>query len=142
MALLSELRTGLATNLATITGLRTAAIMPDNPNPPIAIIQPDSIAYDDTFGRGMQTYTFTVVVLVGRVVERSAQNAIDAFCASTGASSIKLAIESDKKTHLLEELETKVMDRYGNVHTNSASCLPRIEELGIRIKEIWIKYIQ
>jgi len=96
MALLSELRTGLATNLATITGLRTAAIMPDNPNPPIAIVQPDSIAYDDTFGRGMQTYTFTVVVLVGRVVERSAQNSIDAFCASTGSSSIKLALESDK----------------------------------------------
>ena len=96
MALLSELRTGLATNLATITGLRTAALMPDNPNPPIAIVQPESIAYDDTFGRGMQTYTFTIVVLVGRVAERSAQNAIDAFCASTGASSIKLALESDK----------------------------------------------
>jgi len=54
-------------------------------------------------------------------------------------SILELAIESDKKTHLLEELETKVMDRYGNVHTNSASCLPRIEELGIRIKEIWDK---
>ena len=96
MALLSELRTGLATNLATISGLRTAAVMPDNPSPPIAIIQPDSINFDNTFQRGMQTYTFTVIVLVGRVAERSAQNAIDAFCSSTGASSIKRAIESDK----------------------------------------------
>jgi hypothetical protein len=96
MALLSELRTGIATNLATISGLRTAAVMPDNPSPPIAIIQPDSINFDDTFQRGMQTYTFTVIVLVGRVAERSAQNAIDAFCSSTGASSIKRAIESDK----------------------------------------------
>ena len=96
MASITDLRTALATNLATISGLRTSAEMPDNPNPPIAIIQPDSIAYDDTFGRGMQTYTFTVVVLVGRVAERSAQNAIDAFCASTGSSSIKLALESDK----------------------------------------------
>ena len=96
MALLSELRTGLATNLATISGLRTAAVMPDNPSPPIAIIQPDSINFDDTFQRGMHTYTFTVIVLVGRVAERSAQNAIDAFCSSTGASSIKRAIESDK----------------------------------------------
>jgi len=96
MALLSELRTGIATNLATISGLRTTAVMPDNPNPPIAIIQPDSINFDNTFQRGMQTYTFTVIVLVGRVAERSAQNAIDAFCSSTGASSIKRAIESDK----------------------------------------------
>jgi hypothetical protein len=96
MALLSEIRTGIATNLASITGLRTAAVMPDNPSPPIAIVQPDSISFDDTFNRGMQTYTFTVVVLVGRVAERSAQNAIDAFCSSTGTSSIKLAIERDK----------------------------------------------
>jgi hypothetical protein len=96
MAQLSEIRTGIATNLSSITGLRTAAVMPDNPSPPIAIVQPDSISYDDTFQRGMQTYTFTVIVLVGRVAERSAQNAIDAFCSSTGASSIKLAIERDK----------------------------------------------
>jgi hypothetical protein len=96
MALLSEIRTGLANNLSSITGLRTAAVMPDNPSPPIAIVQPDSINFDDTFQRGMQTYTFTVIVLVGRVAERSAQNAIDAFCSSTGTSSIKLAIERDK----------------------------------------------
>jgi hypothetical protein len=96
MALLSEIRTGIATNLSSITGLRTAAVMPDNPSPPIAVVQPDSINFDNTFQRGMQTYTFTVIVLVGRVAERSAQNAIDAFCSSTGASSIKLAIERDK----------------------------------------------
>jgi len=96
MASLSEIRTGIATNLATITGLRTAAVMPDNPTPPIAIVQPDSIAYDDTFQRGMQTYTFSVQVIVGRQSERSGQNSIDAYCSSTGASSIKLAIESNK----------------------------------------------
>jgi len=96
MASLSEIRTGLAANLASISGLRTAAVLPDNPNPPLAVISPDSIAYDDTFHRGMQTYTFTVIVLVGRVAERTAQNSMDAFCSSTGASSIKLAVERDK----------------------------------------------
>jgi hypothetical protein len=44
----------------------------------------------------MQTYSFTVVVIVGRADERTAQNRIDAFVSSTGASSVKLAIESDK----------------------------------------------
>jgi hypothetical protein len=96
MANLSELRTGLATNLATVSGLRTAATIPDNPNPPIAIITPDSIGYDSTFGRGMQEYRFTVTVLVGLVSERSSQNKIDMYCSSTGSSSIKLAVESDK----------------------------------------------
>lgn len=96
MANLSELRTGLAANLATVSGLRTAATIPDNPNPPIAIISPDSIGYDSTFGRGMQEYRFTVTVLVGLVSERSSQNKIDGYCSSTGSSSIKLAVESDK----------------------------------------------
>lgn len=96
MANLSELRTGIATNLATIPGLRTAATIPDNPNPPVAIISPDSIVFDSVFARGMQEYRFTVSVLVGLVAERSNQNKIDAYCSSTGASSIKLAIESDK----------------------------------------------
>jgi len=32
MASISELRTGIANNLATITGLRTSSFVPDNPN--------------------------------------------------------------------------------------------------------------
>jgi hypothetical protein len=96
MALISELRTGLANNLATISGLRTAATVPDNPSPPIAVILPQGVEYDNTFGRGMNTYTFAVTVIVGRVSERSGQNSLDAYVSSTGSSSIKLAIESDK----------------------------------------------
>jgi hypothetical protein len=96
MALISEIRTGLATNLATVTGLRTTATIPDNPNPPIALISPNSVQFDDVFKRGMQTYSFNVLLIVGRADERSAQNSLDAHCASTGSSSIKLAIESDR----------------------------------------------
>jgi hypothetical protein len=96
MALISELRTGLANNLATISGLRTTPTIPDNPSPPIAVILPQGVEYDNTFGRGMNTYTFAVTVIVGRVSERSGQNALDAYVSSTGSSSIKLAIESDK----------------------------------------------
>lgn len=96
MASVGTLRTKLATNLATISGLRTNSTMPDNPNPPVAIVMPTSITYDDTFHRGMQTYQFIVLVIVGRADERTAQNSLDAFISSTGSSSIKLAIESDK----------------------------------------------
>jgi len=96
MALVSELRDGLKANLATVTGLRTSDTVPDNPSPPIAIVLPQSISYDDAFGRGMQTYSFAVLVIVNRVSERSAQNSLDAYISSTGSSSIKLAIERDK----------------------------------------------
>jgi hypothetical protein len=96
MAYISELRSGIKTNLATISGLRVSDFQPDNVNPPIAIVFPISLNYDETFHRGMQTYTFAVQVIVGRVSERSGQNTIDSYCSSTGSNSIKLAIESDK----------------------------------------------
>lgn len=96
MSSVSQLRAGIATNLGTISGLRTASTMPDNPNPPIAIVIPNNIDYHTAFAQGMQTYGFTVILIVGRVDERTAQNRLDSFVSSTGSNSVKLAIESDK----------------------------------------------
>jgi hypothetical protein len=97
MASISDLRTGLATNLATISGLRTSATVPDSINPPIAVVMPSSINYDTAFARtGGDEFEFIVLVIVGRVDERTAQNRLDAYCSGTGASSIKTAIEIDK----------------------------------------------
>jgi hypothetical protein len=96
MPTFSQLRTGLATNLATISGLRTANLIPDQVNPPIAIITPETITYDTAFARGLDEYNFTILVVVHRVAERSAQSSLDAFCNPTGSTSIKTAIESDR----------------------------------------------
>jgi hypothetical protein len=96
MASITALRTKLAENLSTIAGLRTSGEMPDNPNPPIAIVRPGSIQYDQSFARGLTRYQFIIVVIVGRVAEKTAQRQLDSYCSTTGASSIKLAVESDK----------------------------------------------
>lgn len=96
MTSVTAIRVGLAANLATITGLRTSATTPDSPNPPIAIVSVESISFDTAMGRGMDTYTFTVLCIVGRVDERSAQNKLDAYCNPTGAQSVKTAIESNR----------------------------------------------
>jgi hypothetical protein len=96
MASVADLRTGLATNLATISGLRTAAKVPDDPKPPVAIVLPQNVSYDNAFKGGLTTYTFSVLLLVSRVSERTSQNSLDAWVSSTGSNSIKLAIESDK----------------------------------------------
>lgn len=90
------LRDGIATNLATISGLRTAAEIPDNPSPPIGIVQLRTVEYDQAFQRGMAVYTFVVTVIVGRSAEREAQRRLNDYCDNSGASSVKLAIESDK----------------------------------------------
>lgn len=96
MATFSELRTGLKNNLATITGLRTANLIPDQVNPPIAIVTPETITYDTAFARGLDEYAFTILVVVHRAAERSAQSSLDAYCDPTGSTSIKTAIESDR----------------------------------------------
>ena len=92
---ISQIRTALATNLATISGLRTAAEIPDLPNPPIAVVSLDSVNYDQAFANGMTSYTFTITVIVGRSAEREAQRKLDAYI-SPGANSVKNAVESDK----------------------------------------------
>ena len=92
---ISQIRTRLATNLATISGLRTAAEIPDLPNPPIAVVSLNSVTYDGAYAKGMTTYNFSITVIVGRVAEREAQRKLDAYI-STGSSSIKSAVESDK----------------------------------------------
>lgn len=96
MASISELRSGIATNLATISGLRTGSTIPDNVNPPFAIIAPSSVQYHQAYHNGLSTYNFTITLVVGRASERSAQNALDAYCSPTGSSSIRGAIELDR----------------------------------------------
>jgi hypothetical protein len=95
MAVMSELRSGLAARVATIPGLRSAATLPDSPTPPQAVVYPDRVTYDTAFGRGSDEYVFIVLVIVGRVSERTAQTSLDAYCNSSGATSIKAAIESE-----------------------------------------------
>lgn len=96
MASITELRDGIAANLATIPGLRTAPTIPDNPNPPIAIVQLSRVQYHQDFKRGLTEYNFAVQVVVGRVDERSAQQRLDLYCSSTGDYAIGLAVESDR----------------------------------------------
>ena len=56
---IADIRSGLGTNLATIRGLRVAETIPDNPNPPIAIIALGNVVYDGAFHGGLVTYNFT-----------------------------------------------------------------------------------
>ena len=96
MADINELRTALATNLGTISGLRTSTFSPDQPNPPIAIVQLDRVQYHMDFRNGMSEYNFVIQLIVGRADERTAQRNLDSYCNSTGASSVQLAVESDR----------------------------------------------
>jgi hypothetical protein len=92
---ITDIRDGIAANLATIPGLRTSAELPDQPNPPIAVVQLNNVTYDQAFQNGLVLYNFTITVIVGKVAERLAQQRLNAY-ASAGAGGVKTALESDR----------------------------------------------
>lgn len=89
------MRAGLATNMGTITGLRTYADIPDNPAMPAAVVQLASVSYNQAFNKGLTEYSFVITVIFGRVATVQAQQNLDALI-STGSGSLKTAIESDR----------------------------------------------
>ena len=93
---IADMRAGIAKNLRdNIPGLRVAETIPDQPNPPMAVISLDNVNYDQTFQRGMTEYNFIVSVLAGRVSERNAQARLDSYI-DPGEATVKTAIESDR----------------------------------------------
>jgi hypothetical protein len=132
VASIETLRDRIAANLATITGLRTSSTIPDNPNPPVAIVQLNRVQYHQDFQRGMTEYNFAVQVIVGRVDERSAQDNLDAYCSSTGSSSIILAIESDRRlqNNAFDCIVTE-MTNYGSVLISDVTYLAA--EFNVRV---------
>lgn len=132
MADIQQLRTQLAANLATISGLRTSADVPDNPNPPLAMVQLNRVDYHQDFKNGMSEYTFQVQVIVGRADDRTAQRNLDAFCSSDSISSIKSAIESNRSLggYAYDCIVTE-MSSYGSVLINDITYLAA--EFAVRV---------
>lgn len=95
-ATVSQVMTGVKNSLATISGLRVFDFQPDNINPPSAFPQIDSVEYHGAFGGGDVRFNMTVVTIVGRVSDRTAQSSLDAYLSYSGASSIRQAIEADR----------------------------------------------
>lgn len=84
----------LGARLQTISGLRVFDYPPDQLSPPAAVVSyPEGVTYDVEFARGADMATFIVTVLVGRVSERSARDALAPYLNGSGASSVKAAID-------------------------------------------------
>lgn len=86
----------VADRLRTIDGLRVYAYPADAVAPPAAVVTyPDEYVFDATFGRGMDTMTLPVIVMVGKVSDRASRDRVAAYCAGGGAGSVKAAVEAD-----------------------------------------------
>lgn len=92
---LAQVMQELADQLATIDGLRAYGWPPGKVPPPAAIVTyPSTYTYDDTYGRGSDTMTLQVVVLVGRPTDRTSRDNLGVYVNGSGASSVKQVLES------------------------------------------------
>jgi hypothetical protein len=121
---MAQIRSGLAANLATITGMRVAEVIPDNPQPPVAVFELDRIEYDQAMQNGLTIYRFTVQVIVGRASVRSAQRWLDALIPPTGDSSVKAAIESNRTmSGVVQDVRVESMPSIGSIAMNDQTYL-------------------
>lgn len=118
-ATVTQIKQGIATALATIPGLRSYAVQPDNLNPPFAWPMLDTVTYNGAMRGGLITHVYTVTVVVGRAAERTAQNALDGYVSYDSATSIRAALEADKSLggvvqNLLVESANNISTTEGN----------------------------
>jgi len=112
MADIQAIREGLATNLATISGLRTEANMLETVNPPVAVVQLESIS--------LHIYRFNVLVVVSRAADRIAQEALNDYASPEGARSIKVAIESDRSlSSAAQTLRVETLSNIGSLQLDN-----------------------
>lgn len=85
---------GLGTQLATVSGLRVYSFVPEQINPPAAVVALGAGTYDDDFD-GACTFDATVLVLVSEAQgNQRAQAAFQTYVDPTGSSSIVAAINA------------------------------------------------
>jgi hypothetical protein len=96
---LDDVMDAVAARLDTISGLRCFAYPPDDVQPPAAIVSyPDDVTFDATYGRGMDRMTVPVWLVVSQNTDRTSRTALAAYCAGSGASSVKQVLESGTYT--------------------------------------------
>ena len=95
MADVTALSAGLAAAL-TSADFRATSYLADNFSPPCALVAAGKVSYHETFGHfGLGTYAFEVMLIVPRVSDRTAIQALEANMSTTGATSVIAALEAD-----------------------------------------------
>jgi len=113
---ITEIKSKLAERIATIPSLRVSTQIPDNPQPPVGIINLDNIQYDQAMAQGLTLANFTVQIIVARASARSAQNRLDGFVANSGASSVKSALELNRTLDgLIQDLRVVSVPNIGSI---------------------------
>jgi len=93
---LDQVMDEVAAALANITRLRVFAFPPQSLTPPAGYVSyPQSVDFDQTYGRGEDQITDLPIVLVGsKVTDRAARDLVAAWASGDGEQSVKAALEA------------------------------------------------
>ena len=92
---LSDIKQGLADRLATVPRLRVSPQIPEQVNPPVAVVSRARVDYHRDMAGGTTEWTMQVQLIAGRMAERQSQRTIDAWLSWDGPASVRQAIEAD-----------------------------------------------
>lgn len=97
---LADVMQEVADQLDTIGGgLKVFGFPAYKITPPAAVVTyPENYNYDSTYARGMDRMTLPVVVLVGKVDDRTSRDRIAKYADGSGAASVKAVVESGTYT--------------------------------------------
>jgi hypothetical protein len=124
MASIAQLRSGLATALATLPGVRVYRSLPDEVNVPAALVSFEKVSYDKASGRAVAMYQFKVTIAVGRTVERVAQSNLDLYVDQSSKQSVKVALEADPTLGgVAYDVYVPELNAYGGITLNGIDYL-------------------
>ena len=124
-ATVSQVKDGLKARIQSVPGLRAFDYQPDQVNPPFAWPALDEIRYHQTgMSTGGVVMDFTITVVVQRVSERVAQDALDQYMSWSGTQSVRAAIEADRTLGgVCEDLIVTSAGNFTNIDANDTLYL-------------------
>jgi len=123
MADIAAIRAGIKTRLATSsTFIQIAATMPDTVSPPCAVIDLQSVSYDQSFGNGLELLTFTITVIAQRFDPAANQALLDGLVSGSGA--VRALIAGDLTLDgSCSTCQVTQMGEYGLISANETDYL-------------------
>ncbi len=117
---LADIRAGIAAAIThAITDVQCNGYVVANPVPPFFDVElaTEAVEYDQAMARGLDKWVLTVRGVVAVNDSLSSQKNLDAWCASSGTSSVKAALESDLTLGgKVEALQVTKLSGYGPVY--------------------------
>lgn len=99
MASLTDIRAGLAANLAVLNGVQISPYVTSSPTLPVIWIRPapdEHAEFHQTMHNGLEWWHLIVEAYVGTPSDIGAQMKLDELVESSGPTSVKAAIEADE----------------------------------------------